>query len=163
MMKIDQLMTRPVLTCRPSDGLDAAARIMWEHDCGCVPVVVPADGDDRVVGMITDRDVCMAAYTQGLPLTAIPVEAAMAHEVRSCRPTDSVGDALRILAGNQIRRLPVLDAGGLLVGMVSLADLAREAAREHGRKAPDVSDAGVGAVVEAISSRRSGEVAVVAA
>jgi CBS domain-containing protein len=163
MMKVEQLMTRPVHACRPSDRLDVAARVMWERDCGCVPVVAPDDGGDHVVGMITDRDVCMAAYTQGLPLTEIAVETAMAHEVRSCRPTDSVGDALRILEGNQLHRLPVVDAGGLLVGMVSLADLAREAAREHGRKAPEVSDVRLAEVVEAISTPRSGDVAVVAA
>lgn len=164
MMRVDQIMTRTVQTCRQSDRLDAAARIMWEHDCGCVPVVAEGDGAGRVVGMITDRDVCMAAWTQGQPLAAIPVSTAMAREVRSCRASDSVADALRIMEHDQLRRLPVVDNDGRVVGILSLTDAAREAAREHGGPAHDVPDMRIAEVLEAISAPRSArDVAIVAA
>src|SRR5262245_1269543 len=70
-MRVEQLMTRTVQTCTPSDCLERAAGIMWDHDCGALPVT-SADGEEpRVVGMLTDRDVCMAAYTQGRALRDI--------------------------------------------------------------------------------------------
>lgn len=155
MVRVDQIMTRNVRTCRPGDALSTAAHLMWEGDCGCVPVVDADGGEGRVVGIITDRDICMAGYTQGRPLSAIRVDSAMARRVRSCRPTDSVGEALNVLRQHQIRRLPVVDNGGRLVGMLSLADAAREAVREHGRKGRDVTDTRIGEVLEAICIPRS--------
>ena len=162
-MKVEQLMTRNVQTCGPEDRLSAAARIMWECDCGCVPVVEREDGGARVVGMITDRDICVAAYTQGRALSEITVGSAMASEVRSCRATDSVGTALKILEQNQLHRLPILDQNDHLIGLLSLADVAREAAREHGRGTKEVSDAQVAEVVEAVSAPRSRREVAVAA
>jgi CBS domain-containing protein len=155
MIKVEQLMTRNVQTCCPADPLDAAAEIMWKRDCGCVPVVEQEDGAARVVGMITDRDICMAAYTQGRPLSQVKVESAMARNVRSCRFTDSIGTALKILQQNQLHRLPVLDQNDHLVGMLCLADTAREAAREHDRATKEVTDTQIGEVLEAISAPRS--------
>jgi CBS domain-containing protein len=163
MMRVEQLMTRDVQTCRPGDPLSVAARIMWERDCGCVPVVEPDDGAARVVGMITDRDICMAAYTQGRPLADIKVESAMARSVRSCRFTDSIATALRILEENQLHRLPVLDQHDHLVGLLSLADAAREAAHERGRTAREVTEVQIGEAVEAISAPRSPREVAVAA
>jgi CBS domain-containing protein len=162
-MKIEQLMTRDVQTCHPHDALNVAARIMWERDCGCVPVVEQEDGAARVVGMLTDRDICMAAYTQGRPLSNIKVESVMAKSVRSCRFTDSVATALKVLEQNQLHRLPILDQNDHLVGMLSLADTAREAAREHGRSAKEVTDAQIGEVVEGICAPRSSHEVVAAA
>ena len=78
-MKIQNLMTRDVRTCRREDVLVEAARIMWENDCGSVPVV---DAQRHVVGMITDRDICMAAYTRGQRLADMTVESAMSKTIR---------------------------------------------------------------------------------
>lgn len=125
-MHIEELMTKPVFTCRPTDSLRAAAQLMWDHDCGVIPVV---DADDRLVGMITDRDVCMAAFTQGKPLEALGVEGAMARQVFSVGPDQTIGDAEKLMAEKQVRRLPVVDAAGKPVGIVSLNDLARAADR----------------------------------
>ena len=155
MMKVEQIMTRHVRTCHPGDSLSAAAQIMWESDCGCVPIVEHDEGGPRVIGIITDRDICMAGYTQGRPLSAIRVESAMARQVHSCRPTDSLTEALNILRQHQLHRLPVVDNGGHLVGMLSLADAAREAVREHGRKGRDVTDTRIGEVLEAICVPRA--------
>lgn len=161
-MKVEQIMTRNIRTCGPGDDLNAAARIMWEQDCGCVPVVEESeDGPARIVGMVTDRDLCMAAYTRGAPLREISVESVESSPVVSCAPGDPVEVALRILRANQLHRLPVVDADGQLVGVVALADIAREAAREEGQWRKAISPTDVGRAVEAISAPR-GERAVAA-
>jgi len=64
-MKVEQIMTRIVHTCSENDTLNRAAQLMWENDCGCVPVIHGGNGSGAVVGVVTDRDVCMGAYTQG--------------------------------------------------------------------------------------------------
>lgn len=152
-MRVEQLMSRNIRPCGPEDTLQAAARIMWEQDCGCAPVVEQNDGD-RVVGMLTDRDICMGAYTQCRPLQDITVKTVMAKNVCSCRPTDSIAVALKIMEANQIRRVPVVDDENRLLGLVSLADLAREAAYEHAAARKDVTDAQIGEALEAISLPR---------
>jgi len=127
-MKVEELFTQDVRCCRPEDNLSVPAQIMWENDCGCVPVV---DGSLRVVGMITDRDLCMAAYTQGRRLAEIEVGGVMSKNVLSCRPSDSVQCAGELLRGAQIRRLPVVDDSDRLVGLLSLNDIAREFGNER--------------------------------
>ena len=153
-MKVEQVMTREVQTCGPEDRLNVAAQIMWEKDCGCVPVVEHADGGARVIGMITDRDICVAAYTQGRSLADIPVWSAMAKEVCACRGTDSIDTAVRRLEQHQVRRLPVLDDNDHLMGILSLANIAGEARSEHGKARKDVTDAEVAEALEAITQPR---------
>jgi CBS domain-containing protein len=154
-MDISELMIRDVKTCRPHDTLNAAARIMWEHDCGCVPVV---DEGGRVVGMLTDRDICMAAYTQGRPLDAIQAANVMSKQVHGCKAEDPIAFAQGIMRAHKVRRLPVTDADGHLVGVVSLSDLARQAALERTRKSKkavnpaEVADI-LGAICEPGSAR----------
>ncbi len=127
-MKVAEIMTVEVKSCSPDDNLHAAAKIMWEEDCGCVPVL---DRDSKLVGILTDRDICMAAYTQGLALNAMTVESAMAATVISCNPGDEVADAEEIMRQHKVRRLPTVDGGGKLAGILSLSDIAREAERER--------------------------------
>jgi CBS domain-containing protein len=163
-MKVEQLMTRLLQTVRPGDSLAAAARIMWDQDCGCVPVVASTDdGGRRLVGMVTDRDVCMAGYTQGRPLAEIGVASAMAHDVATCGPRDTVAGALTVMRTRQLRRIPVVDEHEELVGLLSLADVAREAAREEGRRAKDVRFDEIGAALAAIDRPRAPAREVVAA
>jgi CBS domain-containing protein len=126
-MKVKEVMIREVKTCRAGDDLNRAAQIMWEFDCGTVPVV---DEAGSVKGMITDRDVCMAAYTKGRRLESIQVRSAMSAEVATCSPDDTLEGALSIMKKARVRRLPVTDRGGRLVGILSMNDLAREAWRE---------------------------------
>ena len=78
-MKVEQIMNREVKTCRPQDSLNRAAQIMWDEPCGAVPVV---DDQHRPVGFLTDRDICMAAYTQGKPLEQLRVESGDGPEGR---------------------------------------------------------------------------------
>jgi len=133
-MIVSRLMSSNVITCSPQESLHDAAGKMWDRDIGCLPVV---DADGHVVGMITDRDVCMAAYTQGKPLSEVSVDAAMAHEVFSCLPSDRIEHAEGIMKLHQVRRLPVIDSDGRLVGLIAANDLARETARELKKKAPE--------------------------
>lgn len=123
-MHIEKIMSKPVITCEPGDSLSTAAQRMWDHDCG---VLVVVDGGGRTVGVVTDRDICMAAYIQGLPLKAIAVSTAMATQVASCRPQDDIGAAEDLMRKRQIRRLVVVDAAERPVGLVSLNDIARNA------------------------------------
>lgn len=150
-MKIDKLMTRDVRTCRPEDSLAESARIMWENDCGCVPVV---DAQTCVVGMITDRDVCMGAYTQGRPLAEIPLPSVMSTTVHCCRSGDDVEDAVEIMKAKQLHRVPVLNDGGQLVGLLSLNDIAGEAASGRTVRDKQVTLEGVGSTLAAICARR---------
>ena len=125
-MKVEQIMNREVKTCRPQDSLNQAAQIMWDERCGAVPVV---DDQSKPIGFLTDRDICMAAYTQGKPLIALQVEGAMARKVVCCRAEDDLDSAAQLMRQNRTRRLPVTDREGALVGLLSLDDLACEAAR----------------------------------
>jgi CBS domain-containing protein len=139
MLRVGQVMNRNVRTCSGSETLNAAARIMWEEDCGCVPVVeYEEDGARRLVGMITDRDVCMAAYIDGRSLSQIPVSVAMAKDVASCLASDSLHVALNVLRSRRVRRLPVLEGEAHLVGLLSLADISREGG--HARKEQRYAD-----------------------
>ncbi len=101
--------------------------------------------------MVTDRDVCMAAYTRDRKLSEIEVRTAMATAPFSCRPTDSVESALKTMEAHHLRRLPVVDQSGRLVGLLSLTDVAREGTRNYARATKEMIDCRVGEVVEALS------------
>lgn len=126
-MIVERVMTKSVRTCGAGDSLRCPAQIMWDQDCGCVPIV---DEDSRVIGMITDRDICMAALMQSRALADIPVSSAMSWRVRTCRPSDTIEFAESVLRDNQIRRLPVVDEQRRIVGIISLADIANEALQD---------------------------------
>lgn len=146
-MKVSDLMTREVRACTIHDSLNAAARIMWDHDCGCAPVV---DAHGRLAGIVTDRDISMAAYTQGLPLDAIPVQRVMARHVVTCARGDDAEKAHRLMRTHEIHRLPVVDSRGRLVGILSLSDLAgREDLAEPSRAAE------IAETLSAVRRRRS--------
>lgn len=123
-MNVSELMSPDVRTCTTRSTLDVAAQMMWEGDCGCVLVV---DDERRVVGILTDRDICMAGFTQGKRYADIPVSTAMAIEVFTVNETDSIETAEMLMREKQIRRLPVVDGLGRLRGVLSLNDLARNA------------------------------------
>lgn len=146
-MRVEKLMTKQVTTCGADDTLDRAARLMWDHDCGCLPV---CDGVNRVLSMITDRDICMSALFQGKPLRELRVSDAMAKKVRVCRAGDSLVDAERTMREAQIRRLPVVDEQGALAGMITLADLAREAEREQTAPTQEVTGDEIGVTLASI-------------
>lgn len=152
-MRIDRLMTKDVASCGPDDPLNRAVQLMWERDCGFVPVV-ESTGSRRVVGVLTDRDACMAAYTRGRSLPEIRVGDVMSRRIRSCKPSDDLASAEEVMREAQIHRLPVLDDADQLVGVISLADIAREAGRETGSRRPQVSAAEIGETLARIRQPR---------
>ncbi|MGE3174176.1 MAG: CBS domain-containing protein [Planctomycetota bacterium] len=119
-MNVETVMTRAPRACRPDDTLAHAAGILWDQDCGAVPVV---DGDGQAIGIVTDRDCCMAALTRGRRLEEMSVGSAMAKTLFTIRADARVADALAAMQQHRVRRLPVVDAGGALCGIVSMADL----------------------------------------
>lgn len=148
-MNVEACMTRDPKVCSPADMLHRAAQIMWDNDCGVVPVV---DERRKLVGILTDRDVCMAGYTQGRPLHEIPVESTMSKTVFTLSPSDGLDVVLRAMTSRVVRRLPVVDGAGVLIGIVALADVVTAAAeRKGGRhaKAEHVLE-----LVHALSKRR---------
>jgi CBS-domain-containing membrane protein len=146
-MNVEQLMSRDTRSCSPDDTLDRAARNMWDRDCGVVPIT---DASGRVVGMITDRDICMAAYTQNKLLTEIPIKSIAMKPVVTLHPYDSAQTAETLMQRHQLRRLAVLDDHGRLVGVLSLGDLARGA----GRSPHDIPSADIARTLAAISEPR---------
>ena len=131
-MRVSDVMTRDVSCCTLDDDCATAARLMWNCDCGTVPVVESASG--RAIGMITDRDICMATLLADRPPSQIPVTKAMSHDLFAVAADDTVRYAEQLLQGHQVRRLPVLDDSGRVVGILSLADIARAANNGAGRR-----------------------------
>ena len=146
-------MTPQVRACTMHDSLNAAARIMWDHDCGCAPVI---DAHGMLAGIVTDRDICMAAYTQGKPLAAIPVQRAMSARVISCSRGDELETAHRLMRTHEVHRLPVVDSHGRLAGVLSLSDLVTHAC---GNGTASSEGAEVLATLSALRKRRERVVA----
>jgi len=119
-MKLREMMTRGVETTHPQDGLTEAAMKMRSLDVGSLPVV---DGE-RLVGILTDRDITVRAVAEGRELATTLVDDVMTREVVFASEDQEVDEAARIMGQRQIRRLPVVDRDQRLVGIVSLADLA---------------------------------------
>jgi CBS domain-containing protein len=115
-------MTRDVRLGDPDMSLKEAARLMAECDCGLLPI----GENDRLVGMITDRDIAIRGVAEGKGPDS-PVREAMTSDVRWCFEDDDVSDCLQSMADEQIRRMPVLNRDKRLVGIISMADLTQSA------------------------------------
>ena len=147
MKRVAEVMSTEVASCHMNDALNRAAQLMWEHDCGCIPIV---DDSSHVLGIITDRDICMAAYTQGKALAELPVSLACSRDLKTCRTDDSVAHAQELMTNAQVRRLPVVDPSGVLVGLVSMSDLA-----QHTKSAADkLAQRTLATLLEAVTRRR---------
>lgn len=120
-MRARDLMTTPTITCHVNDPLTVAAQRMWDGDIGVLPVV---NDDGKMTGIITDRDICMAAYTQGRALDELLVNAAMGKHVIAASPEATLGDVEQLMARYQVRRIPIVDGDGKPIGMLSMNDLA---------------------------------------
>jgi CBS domain-containing protein len=119
-MKVRDIMTQDVRSCGPETNLAEAAAHFWEGDFGILPVVEPGG---EVIGVVTDRDVCIAAGTKGNPVSEIRVSEVMAESPVTCTPWDDVEDALARMGAAKVRRLPVVDDDDRLLGMLSLNDI----------------------------------------
>lgn len=136
-MRVSRLMTFPVVTVLPEETLSTAMRLMWDRDLGALPVVDAES--NRPLGMVTDRDIGIAAWSKGRRLEELRVADAMSSRLISCAHGDSVATAESLMRANQVRRLPVVDDAGQLVGIISLADLAKSAGKPPYRDEPELS------------------------
>jgi CBS domain-containing protein len=150
-MRVKRLMSASVYACRSDQSLAEAASLMWTHDVGCVPI---ADADGRPIAMLTDRDICMAAYLRGVPLAAIEVASAMSARVFTCHARDDMGDAERTMMEQQVRRLPVVNDAGVLLGVLSLNDIVLARTRSPLHKLRERLRGGVIETLAAISRHR---------
>ncbi len=150
-VRVERLMTRDVETCAPDVDLAQAAMIMVRRNCGLVPVV--EHGSGRLAGVITDRDICMAAAMRHADAHSIPVGEVMTRRLTTCAPTDEVRLAMRRMSEARVRRLPVVDRLGMLKGIVSLTDLAFAAGRPPRSGEHAIHEADVLAVLNAVSAK----------
>ena len=147
-MKVQDVMTYEVRTCSPETNLSAAAMQMWRGDFGVMPVV--AGG--KVVGMITDRDICIAAATKHRDPANIRVKEVISGQVYGCSPDTDIHEALKIMRQKQVRRLPIMSAeGGRLAGILSMNDVAL---KEQGGAKAELSAENVEITMRGICAHR---------
>jgi len=135
-MKVKEIMAVNPKACTTTTNLAEAASFMWDYDCGILPVV--ADGG-RVVGLITDRDICIAGATKNRNLSDIAVEEIITSKIYSCAPEDDVRKALQTMQQRKVRRLAVVAPDGTLQGIVSINDITLNAKETTGKKVPEIS------------------------
>lgn len=119
-MKVQDSMTTAVRSCQPTATLAEATGIMWEADCGIVPVV---NDRNEVLGVITDRDIAIALGSRGTTASALRVADVMSTDVVTCAPHDTIIQALTAMQQHRVRRLPVVGIGGVLLGILSVNDV----------------------------------------
>jgi len=134
-MKVQDIMTENVSACFPDTNLAAAAALMWQNDCGILPVVI---NGGNAVGVITDRDIAMAVGTRGRAPQEIRVDEVIHGPVIRCALDDDVRTALRTMRKEKLRRLPVLTYNGVLKGILSIDDVVLHARK--GKKDLDYDD-----------------------
>jgi CBS domain-containing protein len=121
-MKIKDVMTTSPACCLPFDTATRPARIMKDRNIGVVPVI-ETEENRKVVGVVTDRDLCLGVVAEGLDPSSVQVKQCMTPNVIACRPDDDVQKAIESMRDNQVRRIPVVDQEGVIQGMVSTADI----------------------------------------
>ncbi|HET9157224.1 MAG TPA: CBS domain-containing protein [Myxococcaceae bacterium] len=149
-MRVEEIMSTELETCRAEDSLRAASQSMWDHDIGLLPVVT-ADG--RVTSVITDRDIAMAACIAGKPLSEIKVSDAMSRRLVTVLPSDDLQRTGERMQAEQVHRIPVVDGAGFLRGIITINDLARHL--RNRKQANGVTPEAVAGTVAAISAPRA--------
>lgn len=150
-MNVEDLMTSDVQCCGPDTNLAAAAKMMWDSDCGALPVL---NVQGQVMGMVTDRDICMATATKNRPPSEITVWETVSGKAHTCKMSDDVHTAMDLMKRERIRRLPVVDEEGVLQGMVAMNDFILLAGEAKRGKAPAISYEDVVRTMKAISVHR---------
>ena len=148
-MRVKEIMTTDVAVCGQDDDLARAAGLLFERDCGALPVVQ----DGKVVGVLTDRDIAIAGATRGRALHEIRVSEVASQDVWACVPDDDLRTALDLMAANQVRRIPVVDSEDRLRGVLSLNDVLQRARGGSGSPSPSE----IVAALKEIGQRRTAE------
>jgi CBS domain-containing protein len=131
-MKVSEIMTKNPRTVSPDTPVSEAARVMKEEDVGLVPVIERVGGAEtrgRLVGVVTDRDIAVRHVAEGRSADS-PVSEVMSGGVKTCTPDDSVDDAMALMGREQVRRIPIVDERGSLVGVVAQADVVRMSGKD---------------------------------
>ena len=136
-MIIKEIMNPKVTTCSPETTLEDAALLMWHGDCGTVAVV---DGAGAAIGIITDRDICMAVAFQHKSPRDIQVQEVMSRHLFTCQADNDIMSALKTMSFEKVRRLPVTNGSGRVEGIISIEDLIARAERgRRGIQTPELS------------------------
>lgn len=135
-MKVrDAMMDRPCY-CRAENNLGSATELMWKANCGFLPV---QSADGKVIGVITDRDVCIALGTRNCPAGEVSVGEVMSRKLYTCAADDDIHMALQTMREAKIRRLPVIAENGRLVGVLAMDDILYRAEPRSGGNEPEMS------------------------
>ena len=150
-MRVREAMTNRVESCSPDTNLATVAGLMWEKDCGVLPVL---DVSGKIVGMITDRDICIAVASRNRLASEIPVSDVMSSHVYSCRPDDDIEDALKIMEEGNVLRLPVISDDGELQGVLTIYSVVLHAGNDKSKKSHSLSSERVVGTLKRISGSR---------
>lgn len=135
-MKVKDVMMRTAASCTLETNLGAAVEILWNRNCGILPVV---DAQQDVVGVVTDRDICIALGTRNLLPGEIVVSQVTSGKVFDCKPDDDIRTAMATMARAKVRRLPVVNANGKLEGILSMDDIVIHSEARIPGKTPELS------------------------
>lgn len=122
-MKVREVMSRDPACCLPSEKAQSVAKIMRDRDVGSLPVITDHQSR-KLIGMITDRDLCCSVIADGLDPKNTPIEKFISSNPVTCRDGENVEKCERAMQEHQLRRIPVVDAEGACIGIVSQADVA---------------------------------------
>jgi len=128
-MQVREIMTTDPACCTADASLEEVAKAMVEHDCGEIPIV-RSSTDKSLIGVVTDRDIVCRLVAQGINPVDEAAESCMSSPVVSVRESTPVEDCARLMEDKQIRRVPVVNGGGMVCGIVSQADIAKNASRK---------------------------------
>jgi CBS domain-containing protein len=150
-MKVHDAMTEDVKYCGPETNLAAAAALMWENDCGMLPIVAQ---EGRAIGVITDRDIAIALGTSNKQAAEIPVREVMSGKLFAASPDEDIHAALKLMRKEKVHRLPVIDSHGKLEGILSLNDVALHAVHPNGKTTPILNYEDVVSTLKAVCEHR---------
>lgn len=131
-MKVEEIMTKDPACCTPEDDAEVAAEIMRRLDTGIVPVTRDLTQPSKLLGVVTDRDLCLGVVADGKERTSIRVGELMSTKLAVCRPSDTAGQAMARMKRAKVRRLPVVNRAFEVIGLVSLGDVVRYQAVKPG-------------------------------
>jgi len=137
-MKVQDVMMRTPVFCDPETNLGAAVELLWNRNCGMLPIV---DAQQKVVGVVTDRDLCVALGTRNRLPGEIKVGEVASGSVYACKPEDDIHTALEAMAKQKVRRLAVVNKQGALEGILSMDDVVLHAEPGGAGRAPELSHA----------------------
>ena len=127
-MKCKDVMTKAPTCCVPTDSVNRVAKVMKTEDVGSLPVCESRE-NRKLVGIVTDRDLALHVVAEGRDANTTRVQDVMTRDPFTCQPEDDLQDALDAMQTRQVRRIPVVDRGGQLIGIIAQADIATRAGK----------------------------------